>query len=155
LGYTDVRNTSREKITSDNAWEFAEYFANLGEKKIALLTARQAMDSDNWNVRYFAVAALGRVDSVDAIPTAMECLGVELAYIVAGQKHTGFDERIYRRLCEILAKRTKKDFGLDPCAWANWWDTARVPHFAPALTVDADAAKKAFAEYQKRAKDGR
>jgi hypothetical protein len=139
-----------EKTDADLAYTFAESLARLGETKVSLLTVRQSFASDNWNVRYFAAEALALVDAKEAIPVAMECFSLEVARIVAGQEHTGFGERIYRKLVAVLVKRTGKDLGADPIAWAEWWDKARTDHAA--LKLDADAVKKAFVEYRKAEK---
>ena len=79
----------------------------------------------------------------------MSFLALELKRTLAGENGVGFDKPVYRSLVKVLAERTGKNFGADPCAWAKWWDTARVPYAAPALDIDAEAARKAFAQYEK------
>lgn len=138
-----------ENPGSENAWTFTECLARLGEKKISLSTAKQSMASDNWNIRYFVADALAEVVTVDAVPTAMECFALELRRILRGEKQTGFDERIYQKLIAVLVKRTGKDFGADPVAWAKWWDTARLPYAAPALEIDVESAMQAYTEHVK------
>ena len=138
-----------EKVSEETAYQFGIALARLGEKKVSRMLIRASIASDNWNIRYFVADALADVITVDAVPTAMECFALELKRIIRGDKHTGFDERIYQKLIAILAKRTGKDFGDDPTAWAKWWDTARVPYAAPALELDVEAVKQAYAEHLK------
>ncbi len=138
-----------EKVGEETTYQFGIAFARLGEKKLARELIRASMASDNWNIRYFVADTLADVVTVDAVPTAMECFALELKRIIRGDKHTGFDERIYQKFTAILATRTGKDFGDDPTAWAKWWETARVPYAAPALEFDAEAAKQAYAEHLK------
>lgn len=140
---------ANEKVTEDTTYQFAVALARLGEKKLSLKLIRESMASDNWNVRWFVAAALADVVTVDAVPAAMDCFALELKRIIRAEKHTGFDDRIYQKLSEILTARTKKDFGLNPVAWAKWWDTARLPYAAPALELDVEAAKQAYAEHLK------
>jgi hypothetical protein len=129
---------------------FAESLAALGETKVSVPIAVAAMASDNWNVRYFAVKALGDVKGDAAVPPLVDCLRLELKRITAGEKMTGFDERIYKTACKLLADRTGEKHGLDPVAWADWWATARKRYDGAEWVIDRDAAKRAFAAYQRK-----
>lgn len=140
-----------EKPAADDAVTFAECLARLGEEKVSVAAAVKAMTSDNWNVRYFAVAALGHVKGDAAVAPLVACLGMELKRIVAGEKNTGFDERMYQTACKLLADRTGESHGLDPVAWADWWATARRKYDGAEWKLNREDAAKAFAEYQKKA----
>ncbi len=144
-----LKQHANEKVTEVTNYQFGIALARLGEKKLSRKLIRASMASDNWNIRYFAAEALADVVTVDMVPTAMECFALELKRIIAGEKQTGFDERIYQKLVTILAERTGKDFGADPTAWAKWWDTARLPYAAPVLDIDAEAANSAYADHLK------
>ncbi len=155
LGYTKavsqiVRMYEDERPGPDAAYDFAECLARLGETKVSVAAAVKAMASDNWNVRYFAVAALDHVKGDAAVAPLVDCLRLELKRIVAGETNTGFDERMYATACKLLADRTGEKHGLDPLAWADWWATARTQHAGAEWAIDRNAVKKAFAAYQSK-----
>lgn len=144
-----LKQHDQENVTEETNYQFAIALAHLSEKKVSRNLIRDSMASDNWNIRFFVADALAEVVTVDAVPTAMECFALELRRILRGEKQTGFDERIYQKLIAVLVKRTGKDFGADPVAWAKWWDTARLPYAAPALEIDVESAMQAYTEHVK------
>lgn len=131
---------------------FASTLARLGEVDLPVKLALEEMASDNWNVRYDAVWTLGHLKGDAAVAPLVACLGLELKRIVAGEKMTGFDERIYKTACKLLADRTGEKLGLDPVAWADWWATARPKYAGAEWKLNREDAAKAFAEYQERQK---
>jgi len=165
LGDTDslpaiLKLYDEEKADPSCSATFANCLARLGEKKVALRAVLDAMSidtrtSNDENQHFLAAEAMGFVESVDVIPVATKCLALELERIIAGKWRTGFGQSTYRKIIAVLVKQSGKDFGLDPVAWADWWETARVPHFAPALKIDVAAARKAYADHLKATKPAR
>lgn len=145
-----LKRYEAEQPGPDDSAAFADALARLGDDETAAAAAKRALGSDNWNVRWTALAALERVKVSLSLPVLMDALVPELLRVVAEREKHGVTDRNYARLCELLAARTGKNLGLDPLAWADWWATARKEFAAPELKFDREAAAKAFEAYKKK-----
>jgi hypothetical protein len=117
----DIRRLYRRETAAGTAsWMFPDCFARLGDDELAIRSARPHLASENWNVRYFVVEALARVESKQVVPVLMSALPLEMVLELEFQPYF-VPERTFLKICEVLDRRTGTEFGADAAARLRWW----------------------------------
>ncbi len=106
------------------AWCTAEALGSLGGADDVLLRAVDvALDSKNWNIRFFAIEAVRHAKSKKTVTFLIDQLASEIERTVRDVKEHGVGDRVLRSLVEQLEARTGEKFGTDVQRWKHWLRT--------------------------------